>query len=431
MSRTSLIHKNIAASVFLKGWGAAIVFLMVPLTLKMLGKYNNGVWLTISSMMMWIDMLDIGLGSGLRNAVAEYMAKDDLKSVRTAISSTLVMLMLISIPVIIVIAVIIYLGDIYGALSIDPHQTANLQSILIVAAVFMCSTFVFKTIGNVYMGLQLPAVSNLLMVLGQTFALLLTFVAYKLGSHSLMHVVVINTLAPLIVWMLAYPFTFWRRYSAIRPSLSCFDMKMAKSMCTTGAEFFVLQICGVILFMSTNIIISKIFSPAEVTPYQVAYRYYTIVLVFFTIVCMPFWNATTDAYTKGDLEWIRGASRKMNRMMILIAILMIVMTAVSIPVYRIWTDNEVEIPMSISIAMACYMFVIILSQRYSYFLNGIGALKIQMVFTVTATVIFLPLANLACNYYPTVTALIVVMCLVNIPGLIANIWKFNRVIIKK
>ena len=53
--RSLLIVKNIIASFFVKGWSAVIVLLMVPLTLKMLGAYSNGVWLTISGILIWID----------------------------------------------------------------------------------------------------------------------------------------------------------------------------------------------------------------------------------------------------------------------------------------------------------------------------------------------------------------------------------------
>ncbi|MBR4218339.1 MAG: hypothetical protein IKR71_04760, partial [Bacteroidales bacterium] len=53
--RTSLLRKNILGSFLIKGWSAVVVLLMVPVTLKCLGEYKNGVWLTISSILMWID----------------------------------------------------------------------------------------------------------------------------------------------------------------------------------------------------------------------------------------------------------------------------------------------------------------------------------------------------------------------------------------
>ena len=81
--RSSLLQKNILASFLIKGWSAFIVLLMVPATLHCLGEYKNGIWLTISSMLLWIDNMDIGLGNGLRNKIAEYMAQGEYERTRS------------------------------------------------------------------------------------------------------------------------------------------------------------------------------------------------------------------------------------------------------------------------------------------------------------------------------------------------------------
>ena len=80
--RTALIKKNILASFFIK-----------------VGVYENGVWLTISSVLLWIDNLDIGLGNGLRNKLAVYMARKDTEKAREMVSSTFAMLAMIITPV--------------------------------------------------------------------------------------------------------------------------------------------------------------------------------------------------------------------------------------------------------------------------------------------------------------------------------------------
>ena len=97
--RSLRLQKNILVSFIAKGWSAVIVLLMVPVTLKCLGEYNNGVWLTISSVMLWIDNFDIGLGNGLRNKLAAYLAHGEEKRARSLISSTYALLTYIIIPV--------------------------------------------------------------------------------------------------------------------------------------------------------------------------------------------------------------------------------------------------------------------------------------------------------------------------------------------
>jgi hypothetical protein len=58
--RSSTIYKNIIASFAIKGWSVLVQLMLVPLTLACLGVYENGVWLTISSVLLWIDNLDVG-----------------------------------------------------------------------------------------------------------------------------------------------------------------------------------------------------------------------------------------------------------------------------------------------------------------------------------------------------------------------------------
>ena len=426
--RSSRLQKNILVSFIAKGWSAIIVLLMVPVTLKCLGEYNNGVWLTISSVMLWIDNLDIGLGNGLRNKLAIYLAHGETQRARSLIASTFAMLTYIIIPTLLILLVLILTSDTYHLFNVEPAKTANLDQVLMVTVTLVCTTFIFKLIGNFYMGLQLPAVSNVLIAMGQTLALIGTYLVYISGSHSLLHIALVNTACPLLVYLIAYPYTFYYKYPHLRPAFSLVDLKEAKAVISMGIRFFIIQISGVILFMTSNLLISKMFSPAMVTPYQITYRYFSILLVAFTVICMPFWNATTDAYERGDIQWIHDATRKLRLMTIGIFLSMIVMIMVSNLVYDIWIGQDTTIDIRMSIAVAIYIFILIYSMRYSYFINGIGKLRLQLIFSASAAILFIPLAYLAVRFTNDIIWFIAVMCLVNIPGLIVNKIQFNKLI---
>lgn len=426
--RSSLLQKNILASFIIKGWSAVIVLLMVPATLHCLGEYKNGIWLTISSLLLWIDNMDIGLGNGLRNKIAEYMAHGERERTRSLVSSTFAMLSCIIIPVMLVLLLLIAVGDPYQVFNAAPTKVPHLDQVLMVTVILVCTSFVFKLIGNFYMGLQLPAVSNLLIALGQTLALIGTYIVLWSGSHSLMFIALVNTVSPLLVYLLAYPYTFFYKYYQLRPSFRLIDFKEAKAVINMGVQFFIMQISSVVLFMTSNILISNLFSPEMVTPYQITYRYFSILLVVFTVICMPFWNATTDAYQRNDIEWIRQAASKLRLMTIGILLCLIVMVALSDIVYAIWIDRQTVIDIRMSIVMAAYIFILIYSMRYSYFINGIGTLRLQLIFTATAAIVFIPLAYFATWWTHDIIWFMVVMCLVNIPGLIVNRIQFYKLI---
>lgn len=427
-SRSSLLQKNIFASFVIKGWSALIVLLLVPATLHCLGEYKNGIWLTISSLLLWIDNMDIGLGNGLRNKIAEYMAHDEFERTRSLISSTFAMLTCIIIPVLLILLLLIALTDPYWIFNASPSKVDHLDQVLMATVTLVCTSFIFKLIGNFYMGMQLPAVSNLLIALGQALALIGTYIVLWSGSHSLMLIALVNTVSPLIIYLLAFPYTFLYKYPHLCPSLKLIKLKEAKAVIHMGVQFFIMQISSVVLFMTSNILISNLFSPTMVTPYQITYRYFSILLVIFTVICMPFWNATTDAYQKNDIAWIRNATKKLRLMTVGILICLIVMIALSDIVYAIWIDQQTVIDLKMSIMMAAYIFILIYSMRYSYFINGIGKLRLQLIFTTAAAVLFIPLAYLTTQWTHSIIWFMIVMCLVNIPGLIVNRIQFYKLI---
>ena len=429
--RSSLLQKNILASFLIKGWSALIVLLLVPATLHCLGDYKNGIWLTISSLLLWIDNMDIGLGNGLRNKIAEYIAHGEYERTRSLISSTFAMLTCIIIPVLFILLLLIAISDPYTVFNATPSKVGHLDQVLMVTVTLVCTSFIFKLIGNFYMGMQLPAVSNLLIALGQTLALIGTYIVLYSGSHSMMLIALVNTAAPLFVYLLAYPYTFFYKYPHLRPSFNLINFKEARAVINMGVQFFIMQISSVILFMTSNLLISNLFTPALVTPYQITYRYFSIMLVAFTVICMPFWNATTDAYERGDIEWIRNATRKLRLMIIGIIACMILMVIISPWVYSFWIGDSITIDIRMSIVMATYIFILIYSMRYSYFINGIGKLRLQLIFTTVAAVIFIPLAYLTTQWTHSIIWFMIVMCLVNIPGLIVNRIQFYKLITGK
>ena len=226
-TRTSLLIKNVVVSFFIKGWSAIVVLLMVPLTLDCLGAYQNGVWLTISSLLVWIDQMDIGLGNGLRNRLAMFQARGESDEAQKIVSSTMAMLVCIIIPLFLVFSAIIWLGNIYAFLNVDPNSIPELQTALQCAVTLVCITFVLKFIGNVYMGMQLPAVSNLLMALGQTIALIATWLLFLSHHATFYNIVAVNTAAPMLVYLSAYPITFYWKYPLLRPRVKSVNLRTA------------------------------------------------------------------------------------------------------------------------------------------------------------------------------------------------------------
>ena len=77
IARSRKTKLNIVAMLGVKGLSMLISFLYVPLLLNSMDSENYGVWLTLTSLVSWVAIFDIGLGNGLRNKLAEALARND------------------------------------------------------------------------------------------------------------------------------------------------------------------------------------------------------------------------------------------------------------------------------------------------------------------------------------------------------------------
>ena len=86
--RSVKAKKNIIASFFLKGSSIIISIVMVPLAINYVNVSQYGIWLTLSSIVVWFSFFDIGLTQGLRNKFAEAVAKGNDELARVYVSTT-------------------------------------------------------------------------------------------------------------------------------------------------------------------------------------------------------------------------------------------------------------------------------------------------------------------------------------------------------
>jgi O-antigen/teichoic acid export membrane protein len=161
---------------------------------------------------------------------------------------------------------------------------------------------------------------------------------------------------------------------------------------TLGIKFFVLQIAAIVIYQTSNIIIAQLFGPAQVTPYNIAYKYFSVVPMFMGIILMPFWSAFTEAWIKKDIEWIKNTMKKLRIIWFLLTIATLIMLVFSDLIYRLWVGKEIVVPISLSISIAAYVIIYSWNGIFINFLNGVGIIKLQLYSGIWGMVLNIPLA---------------------------------------
>lgn len=65
--RSQKVKKNIIYSFLLKFLSIGLSFILLPLTVHYLTEVEYGIWVTLFTIMNWVNFLNMGLGLGLRS----------------------------------------------------------------------------------------------------------------------------------------------------------------------------------------------------------------------------------------------------------------------------------------------------------------------------------------------------------------------------
>jgi O-antigen/teichoic acid export membrane protein len=396
--RTARAYRNILYSLFIKGGSIVSQFLMVPLTLHYLDKTQYGIWLTIASLINWFSFFDIGIGNGLRNKLAEAVAKKDLTLAKNYVSTSYALVLGIFAGIILIFCFINPLLNWTAILNVPATLNLELKKIILFVFIFFCIRFILALIGNILYAYQQPALNSLINPLGNIVSLILIYILTLTTKGSLFLIAAIFSAVPVLILSVFSIVFFTGRYKEIAPSLHFIHLKYSKGLIGLGIQFFIIQIAGVVLFTSTNILLTQLFGPDQVTVYNIAFRYFTIITMVFGIVSMPFWSAFTEAFVKKDFEWIRTSIRKMDIIAYALVAACLLMFLLAQPVYAIWVGRSVTVPTSMNLMLCLFVIITLLATPYNTFINGTGKIRLQFYSAIISTVITIPLAILFSKY---------------------------------
>lgn len=391
--RTQKMKRNTISMLIVKGLSILVSLAYVPLMLKAVDRADYGVLLTLTSIVHWVAMLDIGLGNGLRNSITKDLAQNRIDKARESVSSCYAALALyvsIVIVLFIVIAPFFSWQDILKA----QNPESELLTLAIIVFISFCVQFVVNLLTSILYACQMPAITSYIMLTTQVVNYILVYVTiYFFGINTLLIIGAVTCLAPPIILILFSIFLFKKSLAHIAPSFRFVHLKSVNGILSLGVKFFVIQVVTIILFQANNIIITQAVGPEAVVTYNVAYKYIGLIVVVFTIIVTPVWSAVTDAYVRGDFDWMKKSLSYLRKVFLWVLVGGIIMFVISPYAYKIWLGKDViDVPYLITGLVLVYCLFEILYKIYGTFINGTGKLYLQMIVTSVIAVIYIPLA---------------------------------------
>src|SRR5690606_8964357 len=190
---------------------------------------------------------------------------------------------------------------------------------------------------------------------------------------------------------------------------------------------------GIAQYQTANFIIAQNYTTADVTSYNIVYKYFGMLQMLFAIFLTPFWSASTEAYLKNDITWIKKSIKKYTQLRFVLIFIGAIMLIFSASIYDLWLGKgKVNISFYLSLWGLVYFISTMVADTYVSFLNGINALRIQFVACLFSPLVYIGVALLLIRYFGMASyALFIASIICNFNGLILAPLQYHMIVNKK
>jgi O-antigen/teichoic acid export membrane protein len=369
----------------------ATALVSAPLTLNYLGSERFGLWMTVSSLVVFLSFADLGIGNGLLNAVATGHGRNDSREVRRAISSAAALLSAIAALIITLFA--LSYPFVPWARLVNAHGELGSAEAGPTLAIFIVCTALSIPAGivlRIQLGVQRGFESSAWQAGGSVLGLALVLVAIA-AKAGLPWLVAAMAGGPLLATLVNGVVFLGVRRPDLRPAREDVSWPLARALTGSGLLFVVMQLSSALAFGSDNLIIARTLGPSAVAGYALACRLFAIVQQANHMIVGPLWPAYREAIARGDNSWaLLYFKRSMFLSIAMTATLGLGLALCGPQIIRWWVGNELEIPSLLFLALAVWVLVESVGVTASMFLYATGSVAslaaVSAVFSVVCVI---------------------------------------------
>lgn len=298
---STVYFKQFSITTVVRGLSVIISLLYVPIVLGFLDQEQYGIWVTLITLANWIRVFDLGIGGGMRLKLSEAIALNQYSQGRIYISTTYGIIGGVFILILVLFYFINPKLNWQSILNTSIITQYELIQISTVSITFIVIGFILQTVSLVYLADGNSAAGAIIQLLISSIILVLVWFASKWAVHgNLLLLAWIATGTPVLVYAVVSVYTFLVKYPHFRPSIKLIKINETGNLISLSLQVLVSSVTFMILYGSIPIIIAHLFSPNEVTIFNIAYSIYNVPIMVIGLVSAPFLPLVTLAYTKQD-----------------------------------------------------------------------------------------------------------------------------------
>lgn len=360
--------------------GAFTVLLIMPMTLAYLGTERNGTWLAITSFVALLGFADLGLGSGVLNAVAAAHGRRAIKELQSIIATGLIAISAIAAALLATTwLTFTLLASIPGSQwSLQSESTNTLLALLTLLFVGLPATLVSR----IQLGLQNAFWNGLSEIISSVTTWLALWLVIQSGGSMVAMVVALLGI-PLIVNLAHFALLLGYARPDLRPHNLSFDQTLARQLGKEAIQFFGLQLAVSLIFLSDQPLTYWMFGPEAVNLISFPLRLFGLQLTLLSLLQAPLWPAYRAAVARNDQRWVAKVAYCSLSATTFIAILANLSLILGYnTIHPLWTGQSSTIPTSVLVALAAWYAVQAVGASVSMLLNAYSRMQAQIIMSV-------------------------------------------------
>lgn len=331
------------ASLVSLGANGLVGLLSVPLMAKHLGTELYGVWLTLSSTLSWISLANLGSPQGLQNALAECIAKEDSRTARVLISTTMAAAFVLAGVLLILAGVATPLINWARVFNLPPALKANSPILAIGLALGVTALNVpLSTFRVVYLAHQEGYIASSFDAAKVVLSLGLLVIAVRVSSGMSAIVLAVYGTA-LFVTVVSLIWMFAKQFPALRPSIKLIRFKSLRRIARTSTSVFGIAIIVMLITTGGNLILTQTAGPSQVPAFALPAMIFALARGIGASVSGSPGAAYTEAAARGEWRWIHGARIRIRVFVgSVMTFFVVTMTIAGPRIIEIWSRGQVH-----------------------------------------------------------------------------------------
>lgn len=388
--RTLNYIRQIKGAVLYRVMAMLASFLAIPMMIRYLGQEQFGVWATLLSVMSWIVFFDLGIGNGLRNKVAEALAKNNKTEAADYIASGYSLIGLIAFFFWVVVTALSFFISWQTIFNTQAIAETTLRLTVQIATFFIVLNFWIGLVGALLGAVQKTSLTAVGQLISNALALFLVFVLVKLTESSIIYLAVVYGTS-LIIANVLLSIWFYQQHRELYPRVHL-DEQHVRPLLSLGLQFFTIQLAVLVIFTTDKMLITQLLGPQYVTQYEVVFKLFSVITFAHALISAPLWSAYTDAYHRKDFHWIKTMLHKQMIIFGIILLMIVIMVMLAKPIIALWISSELEVSLPLVLTMGLFVMVSTWNNIYAMLVNGVGKIKPQLYTAIIAMLLNIPLA---------------------------------------